>query len=48
MFECCNIYVRIYRKPEDKAYQGSCPRCYKKVHFVVGEGGSNSRFWRVS
>ncbi len=47
MFECCRIYVRVYANAERTAYVGRCPRCAKSVRFVVGEGGSNSRFWTV-
>ena len=47
MFECCNMYVRVYRKSAGTGYEGQCPRCYKTVWFMVGDGGSASRFWRV-
>jgi hypothetical protein len=48
MFECCKVYVRVYIDPSGEAYNGRCPRCSKTVRFVVGEGGSGSRTWRVS
>ncbi|MEC8191474.1 MAG: hypothetical protein VX944_00430 [Myxococcota bacterium] len=47
MFECCRQYVRVYINPTGDAYVGRCPRCAKSVRFVVGEGGSASRMWRV-
>jgi hypothetical protein len=46
-FACCNVYIRIYRDAEGKAYQGHCPRCAKKVHFAVGQGGTDCRVFRV-
>jgi hypothetical protein len=46
-FACCNIYLRIYRDPDGKAYRGHCPRCAKRVHFAVGHGGTDERFFRV-
>ena len=47
LFECCKVYVRVYIDPSGEAYNGRCPRCCKTVRFVVGEGGSESRAWRV-
>ncbi len=46
-FDCCGVYLRIYRDPEDKAYRGRCPRCGKPVIFPVGQGGTASRFFVV-
>lgn len=46
-FVCCNIYVRIYRDADGKAYRGHCPRCGKPVNFAVGQGGTDARFFRV-
>ena len=46
-FVCCNIYVRIYRDADGKAYRGHCPRCAKPVNFAVGQGGTDARFFRV-
>jgi hypothetical protein len=47
-FDCCNIYLRIYRSADGTAYRGNCPRCGLPVNFVVGEGGTDVRFFRVS
>jgi hypothetical protein len=42
-FACCNTYQRIYRSPDEKSYQGRCPRCGKPVKFAVGPGGTDAR-----
>jgi len=47
-FDCCNVYLRIYRSADGAAYRGRCPRCGKPVHFAVGQGGTDSRVFRVS
>ncbi len=47
-FTCAGAYVRVYRKPEDKAYNARCPRCGRCVRFAVGPGGTSARFFEVS
>ena len=47
-FACCGVYQRVYREPDGRHYRGRCPRCTRPVTFVVGEGGSSSRFFVVS
>jgi hypothetical protein len=47
-FECCKVYLRIYRTPDGKAYRGHCPRCARPVNFEVGQGGTDARSFRVS
>ncbi len=44
-FACCGIYCRVYLNDAQTAYVGNCPRCYKKVKFRVGSGGSDDRFF---
>jgi len=47
-FACCQVYVRVYRNAVGTAYEARCPRCTRRVRFVVGDGGSGCRFWTVS
>jgi len=47
-FDCCNVYLRIYRSADGTAYRGRCPKCGKGVHFAVGHGGTDARVFRVS
>lgn len=45
LFECCNIYRRIYVNKEGNAYEGRCPSCYRSVKVKIGEGGTANRFF---
>jgi len=47
MFNCCNVYARIYKNKEGTAYVGRCPRCMRSVKVKVGEGGTNTRFFNA-
>jgi len=46
-FACCGVYARIYRSPDGTRYSGYCPRCARRVRFVVGEGGTSHRSFIV-
>ena len=47
MFNCCNVYTRIYLNAAGTAYVGYCPKCTAKIELKVGPGGSSSRFWNA-
>ena len=47
MFECCNIYRRIYINKEGNAYEGRCPKCFGEVKIIIGAGGSEKRIFRA-
>jgi len=47
-FACCNVYQRIYRNPDSDRYDGACPRCGKRVRFIVGPDGTNCRSFVIS
>lgn len=46
-FRCAGVYGRAYRNAAGDAYIGRCPKCGKTVRFVVGEGGTSERMFRV-
>jgi hypothetical protein len=47
LFECCNIYQRIYVNSDGTAYVGRCPKCLQEVVVKVGPGGTDSRFFKA-
>lgn len=47
MFECCNVYGRLYKNKEGTYYQGRCPKCMRQIKIKIGEGGTNQRFFRA-
>jgi hypothetical protein len=47
LYACCQIYGKVFRRPEANHYLARCPKCGWSARFAVGEGGSASRFWRV-
>lgn len=46
-FECCGVYLRIYRRPEQREYSGRCPRCLREVRVRVGPQGTTARMFRA-
>ncbi len=47
LFECCGVYARIYRRPDESAYVGRCPRCLRMLKVRVGPDGTPTRFLRA-
>ena len=47
MFECCNVYSRVYKNVQGTHYAGACPRCMRRVTFKIGEGGTDQRFFKA-
>jgi hypothetical protein len=47
MFDCCNVYRRVFKRADGTAYEGRCPKCGHPVRLVVGAEGSSSRVWRT-
>lgn len=45
LFECCNVYRRIYVNKEKTAYEGLCPRCGKQIFILIGTEGTDARFF---
>ena len=47
LFECCNVYRRIYINKEKNAYEGRCPKCQREVKAFIGSEGTDTRFFKA-
>lgn len=47
-FRCANIYRRIFKTPDGRAYRGLCPRCGQCLQIPVGKGGTSERIFEAS
>jgi len=45
LFDCCNVYRRIYVNKEGNAYEGKCPYCEREVIVKIGPEGSSNRIF---
>jgi hypothetical protein len=45
LFECCNVYTRIYKSRLGDRYVGHCPKCGRRAKLIIGEGGTDERFF---
>lgn len=45
IFQCCNVYARLYINKDQTAYEGACPRCGKRLELKIGPQGTDSRFF---
>lgn len=46
-FECCRVYLRVYRHHSGRYYEARCPRCMRQMRFSVGPGGTSARRFRL-
>jgi len=46
-FECCSVYTRVYRRPNQPEYICRCPRCLRTARIRVGPEGTDARFFRA-
>ena len=47
LFECCGVYTRVYRRPDQRYYVGRCPNCLRLVRLRVGPYGTSARLFRA-
>ncbi len=47
MFDCCNVYARIYKNAAGTHYEGRCPLCRRVLRVRIGGEGTGARFFRA-
>lgn len=47
LFECCNVYRRIYKNEKKQVYSGRCPKCGRLAEVKIGPGGTDQRFFKA-
>ncbi len=47
LFECCGVYTRVYRRPDQRYYVGRCPNCLRLVRLRVSPYGTSARLFRA-
>jgi hypothetical protein len=47
-FRCAGTYARAYLHPDGTRYLAQCAKCGQTCKFVIGEGGTNQRFFEMS
>ena len=48
LFDCCNVYARVYRRPDQPYYRGRCPKCLRPIQLRVGPDGTPARIFRAN
>jgi len=46
LFECCNIYRRIYMNKEKNAYEGKCPNAMERLRWRLDQAERRHVFFR--
>jgi len=46
LFDCCNVYSRIYVNRSKTAYVGWCPKCGRRAEVKIGKDGTDCRMFR--
>ncbi|KPJ61884.1 MAG: hypothetical protein AMJ42_00670 [Deltaproteobacteria bacterium DG_8] len=47
LFECCDIYTRVYINKKNTSYVGYCPKCAQRVEVKIDKRGTDCRFFKV-
>ena len=47
LFECCNVYARVYKNKAGTHYVGWCPKCTRQIKLKIGPGGTDNRIFRA-